>query len=101
MNWESLGCAESGVATIFGIKCIITQLLGFIPGLIAIAAVFMIIFSGARMILAGDNPKELAAAQQTLMFAVFGLVGIGLAWVILRLVESFTGAPVTQLKFSL
>lgn len=101
MNWESAGCAQDGAATIQGIKCIILPLLGFVPGLIVIAAIFMIIISGAQMIMGGDNPKELATAQQTLLFAVLGLVGIGLSWVILRLIEAFTGAPVTILNFSI
>lgn len=100
MNWVNEGCSvvRNGVevATIFGIQCIIGNLLKLIPPLFALVATGMIIFAGAKIISSGDNPKEYQAGMQTLTYAIIGLVGLGLAWVILQLIGAFTGADVTN-----
>jgi len=87
---------SEGVATITGIQCIIQNILSPLPGLIALAAVFMIVFSGARIITAGSDAKALASAWSTFSFAVIGLILLSVVWLILVLIEKFTGAPVTQ-----
>lgn len=89
------------VATIFNIQCVIGSILKAVVPLMVIVVTGMIIYAGAKMIMAGDNPKEYQAGQQTLTYAIIGLVGLGLAWVILRLIETFTGAPVTILNLTL
>jgi len=59
----------------------------------------MVIFAGARMILGADNPKEFEGAKNTLLFAIIGIFGLAIAWLILRLIQTFTGANVTELNF--
>lgn len=98
-NWEAAGCSKDGIATINGITCVIENLLSPVPSLIALAAVFMIILSGIRIVMAGDNPKALAAAWSTFAWAVGGLILLAVAWLIIVAIENFTGAPVTQFKF--
>lgn len=88
-----------GVMTIRSIMCIFENILKIIPGLLLMVATFMVIFAGARMILGGENPKEFETSKNTLLYAIIGIIGLGLVWVILRLIEQFTGANVTQLNF--
>lgn len=90
-------CAIEGVATIGGIVCVIRNLLRLIAPLLGIIAVGMVIFSGAKMIAGAGNPKEIAAAQQSLTFAIIGLLGLGLAWLILTVIANLTGAPILTL----
>jgi hypothetical protein len=90
-------CQSDGVATIGGIKCVFSSILGLLAPLLALVAFGMIVFSGAKMIMAGDNPKEVAAAQQSLTFAIVGLSGIGIAWLILVVIQNITGAQVLTL----
>ncbi len=105
MNWFNEGCSVIAngveVATILGIKCVIGNLLRIITPLMALAATGMIIFAGAKIISSGDNPKEYQAGMQTLTYAIIGLVGLGLAWVILQLISAFTGANVTDFKIQI
>jgi hypothetical protein len=89
-------CAVDGVATITGIQCLIANILDPLPSLIALAAVGMIIWAGARMIGAGSDQKAYAAAWQTFTYAIVGLILLSVVWLALILIEKFTGAPVTQ-----
>lgn len=99
--WGGNCVANGDVATIQGITCIISNLLNVIPPLLILVAAFVIIFAGARIIMGGENPKEYAAGMQTLLFAVIGVLGLGFVWLLLVIIEKFTGAPVTQMKFTL
>ncbi len=98
MNWDE-GCVSNGVATIGGIVCVIRAILNIAAPLMAIVALGMVLFAGAKMIAGGDNPKEIAAAQQTLLWAVIGLIGLALAWVILVVISRLTGADLFNLAF--
>jgi putative flippase GtrA len=42
--------------------------------------------------------KAVAAASSTLTYAVVGLVGIIVSWLILSFIQNFTGANVTEFK---
>jgi hypothetical protein len=89
-------CVSNGVATIGGIECVVNKLLVPLPGLIALAAVFMIIFAGVRIISSGSDPKALSAAMTTLTWAIVGLILLSVSWLALVLIEKFTGAKVTD-----
>lgn len=88
-------CVEQGVATLIGITCIIRNLLKPLPALIALAALGMVIYAGIRIISAGADPKAYASALATLQYAIIGIILLSGAWLILVLIERFTGAPVT------
>lgn len=90
------GVDASNVATITGIECLIKNLISPLPGIIAIGAIFMIIFAGVRIITAGSDPKALSSAWTTFNWAVIGLILLSAVWLALVLIEKFTGAPVTQ-----
>lgn len=98
MEWTG-ECFVDGVATIQGIVCIVQNLIKPLPGIIVLAALGMVILAGIRMIQAGADPKAYAAAIQTLQYAIIGLILLSGAWLILILIERFTGAPVTQFGF--
>jgi len=56
----------------------------------------MVIWSGIRLISSGADPKAYASAMATLMYALIGILLLSGAWLILVLIERFTGAQVTQ-----
>lgn len=87
---------SEGVATITGIECLLQNILTPLPGLIALAAVFMIIFAGIRIVTSGSDPKALASAWSTFTYAIIGLILLSAVWLALVLIERFTGAKVTQ-----
>jgi len=95
MPWAA-ECAQQGVATLIGITCVIRNLLSPLPGIIALAALGMIIWAGIRIINSGADPKAYASAMATMQYAIIGIILLSGAWLILVLIERFTGAPVTQ-----
>ena len=97
-NWgvQGIDCAVDGVVTIKGIECLLQNILAPIPGLIALAAVVMIIIAGFRIVTSGADPKAIASAWATFTYAVIGLVLLSAVWLALVMIEKFTGANVTK-----
>ena len=95
MQWAG-ECIQDEVATLRGITCLIGNILKQLPPVIALAALAMVIMAGIRLVSAGADPKAYASAMQTFQWAVIGLILLSGAWLILILIERFTGAPVTQ-----
>ena len=67
-------------------------------GFAGIVLFIMLIIGGFRYITAGGDPKGVESAKKTLTYAIGGIVLVALAFLILRFIESFTGAQVTQFK---
>lgn len=91
---------DNDVATIRGITCLITNVIKPLPALIVLLALGMILFASARIILSGSDPKAYATGMQTLLYAVIGIILLSAAWLILVLIERFTGAKVTEFGIS-
>lgn len=89
-------CVQDGVATINGITCLIKNVISPLPALITLAAVFMVVFAGIRLINSGSDPKAVASAWQTFIWAIIGIVLLSVAWLVLTIIENFTGAKVTE-----
>jgi len=94
--WTGDCVAETNVATIRGITCLIEKVILPFPALIVLVALGMILFASVRVILSGSDPKAYASAMQTLLFAVIGIILLSAAWLILVTIEKFTGAKVTK-----
>ncbi len=86
------GCA----VTISGFNQLFGNLLSVIVPVAAVALFIMITVGGFKYITSGGNPKATEAAKSTLTYAILGMVLVGAAYLILQLVESFTGAPLTE-----
>jgi hypothetical protein len=61
----------------------------------AFIAVIMIIFSGIQWVTSQGEPGKMAAARSRLMYAVIGLVVVGLSFLIVRVVITVIGANPT------
>ena len=72
---------------------------GVISSLLALAGIVlfvMLIIGGFKYILSGGNPDAVASARRTMTYAIIGLVLMASAYLILFLIETITGAPVTD-----
>lgn len=65
------GKSECGVANIGDLFSSVTELLLFIIGAISL---LMVIIGGLRYVLSAGDPKATAAAKDTILYAVVGLV---------------------------
>ncbi|MBU4210823.1 hypothetical protein KKC08_03170 [Patescibacteria group bacterium] len=89
---------DNEVATIQGIECLfynILQVITFIAGLVFF---FMFIANGFKYLFSSSDQKQLAVIQSSLAMTVLGIIGVIASWLILRLIENFTGLKVTEFR---
>lgn len=77
------------------IEQIFANVIGAAVGLGFIAALIMLISAGFKYLTSNGEPKSLAAAHQTVTWALLGIVFMAIGWVALLLIRSFTGIDVT------
>ncbi len=90
--------ADGDVATIKGFECLFVNLLSILSTLAGLAFFVMFVVGGFKMIFSGSDPKTAASARSTMTSAAIGLIVSIAAWLILKFIETFTGAPVTQFQ---
>lgn len=56
----------------------------------------MLIYAGIKYLTSGGDPKSLSSANSTITWALLGILFLAIGWLILRLIENFTGIPVTK-----
>jgi hypothetical protein len=100
-TWGSDCVSPEGVATIKGVECLFQNIISPIPALLALVAVGMIVIAGIRLLTAGGDPKAVAAAWSTFTWAVIGLILLAAAWLVIVLIERFTGANISTFKIGL
>jgi hypothetical protein len=67
-------------------------------GFAGIALFIMLVVGGFRYITSGGNPKAVESARNTLTYAILGMVLLASAYLILRFIGVFTGAPVEDFR---
>ena len=92
--WEGAGCASDGVATIKGLECLIGNILEPLPALITFAAVAMLIMAGFKIMNAGADPKAYASGWSTFSYAIVGIILLSVVWLVLVIVQKYTGADI-------
>ncbi len=82
---------EGDVPTIQGLEGIITNILNIIIPAVGIILLIMLIVGGFQYITSGGEAEPTAKAKKTLTAALEGLLIVLAAWIIIRLLEEFTG----------
>lgn len=96
--WDNrcLGGPNNDVATLQGFECIFERVLTVASSLAGIAFAVMIVVGGFKLILAGGEKQGLESAKKTFTYAFIGLALVILSWLILLLIQEFTGIKVTE-----
>lgn len=68
--------------------CLISQIIRYILGIVAIIATLMFIWGGVMMLTSGGNSDQVKKAKETLVWAAIGVVVILISWVVIRFVLS-------------
>lgn len=90
-------CVENGdIATIQGLECLFYNVLQVIVYIAGLAFIFMFLSGSFQYLTSAGDPKKTAAAGSTLTMAILGLAGIILSYLILRLIQNFTGINVLE-----
>ena len=106
MDWSKIeGCLQHSdkgdVATLACLPAVFQNLLQGLLIFAGVVALFMILFSGIRLIMAGSDAKATDSARQTLIYAILGLVLILLSFLIINIIAYVTHTPcITKFGFS-
>ncbi len=68
--------------------CLISQVIRYILGVIAILATLMFVWGGVMMLTSAGNADRVKRAKETLAWAAIGIIIIILSWAIIRFVLS-------------
>jgi TRAP-type C4-dicarboxylate transport system permease small subunit len=88
--------AMSDPATFIDLEDMFQGVISSLLALAGIAIFLMLIIGGFKYILSGGNPEAAAGARRTITYAIIGLVLVASAYLILFLIETITGAQVTD-----
>jgi len=86
------------VAQLSDLQDVFGNVVGVALGFAGVVLFIMLLVGGFRYITAGGDPKGVEGAKKTLTYAIGGMVLIALSFLIIRFIEEFTGAPVTEFR---
>lgn len=86
------GCQPAGLNQI---EALVSRVISLAVPLAFVALVIVLVISGIKFLTSGGEAKALQAAGLTLTWAILGILFLAIAWLILQLIENFTGVRVT------
>lgn len=78
------------------IQNLMSRIIQLSAGFAFIALLMMLLYAGIRFLVSGGEAKGLQAASATVTWALLGMLFLILVWLILKLIEVFTGVEVTK-----
>lgn len=84
-----------GPAGVLQLQQLLLRLINLIVEGAFIVLLIMLVWAGIKYLTSGGEAKPLQQANTTLTWALLGILFLALAWVVLRLIEAFTGVKVT------
>lgn len=94
-NTAPTGTSTNEAAGLKQIEDVFKNVISVVVGLGFIVSLIMLIFAGFKYLTSGGEPKAVQAAHQTFTWALLGILFLAIAWLVLKLVEAFTGVQVT------
>ena len=89
---------QEGVPTIQGIEGIVTSILNVIVPFVGIILLIMLIVGGLQYNTSGGEVEQTTKAKKTLTSTLLGLIVVLGAWLIIKLIEEFTGLNLHEFK---
>ncbi len=87
-------------ARISDLEVIFSKILSLAVPASGIAAFIMLIAGGFKYLTSDGDPKKAQEAQQTITYALIGLILLVSAYIIISFIESFTGVDVSTFTIS-
>ncbi len=98
-DWgKTLGGPDKDVASIWSIIPLLQNLITAALSFSGIVLFLMLVTGGFTFLFAGGDPKAAQKAQGTITSAIIGLVVIAAAYLMLSVIQNFTGVDVTHIK---
>lgn len=73
-----------------------SRIIALFVGFSVIALLVVLCIAGIRMLTSGGDTKALQSARQTVVWALLGMLFLVIAWLVLQLIQAFTGVNVTR-----
>ena len=89
------GTTVNDAAGLKEIEDVFKNVVNVVVGLAFIASLIMLIWAGFKYLTSGGEPKAVQAAHHTFSWALLGILFLAIAWLVLNLIEAFTGVNVT------
>ena len=86
---------DDDVYRIQDLEGIIAKILGLVMPIVGVLLLVTLIAGGFQYITSGGEVEQAQKAKKTLTYAFFGLIVVLGAWLIIRLLEEFTGLNLT------
>ena len=83
-------------ATIQDLEKVFANVVTSLLALGGITLFLMLLSGGFKYLTSGGDPKAVEGAQKTLTYAIGGLVMLAGSYIILKIIENFTGATITN-----
>lgn len=77
------------------IEDVVGNIISMMVGLGFIAMLTLLVWAGIKYLTSGGEPKAVQAAHQVTTWALLGILFLAIAWLILQLIQAFTGVEVT------
>lgn len=71
------------------------RLINISVSLAFVALVVVLVWAGIKYLTSGGEPKAIQSASQTVTWALLGLLFMIISWLVLQLIQAFTGVQVT------
>lgn len=84
-----------GPAGLKELEDVFSNIISVVVGLGFVAMLVLLVWAGFKFISSGGEPKALQSARQVFNWALLGIFFMIIAWLVLQLIESFTGLKVT------
>jgi hypothetical protein len=85
-------------AKITDIISILENIISLLAPVAGIAFFIMILVGGFQFVNSGGDPKAAGQARSTITYAVIGVVLVVLSWILLQIIQQFTGVDVTEVQ---
>lgn len=86
-----MGPSGIGPSGIMQLQDMVIRVLGLAVSLGFVALTVMLVIGGIKYLTSGGEPKAVSSAQQTITWALLGMLFFAIAFVALRIVGSLTG----------
>ncbi len=83
-----LGACPAGIADL---QAMVSRIISFIVPFAFIAVTLMLVWAGIKFITSGGDAKAISSASHMVTWALLGVLFLIIAWLIIRLISSFTG----------
>lgn len=86
------GPSPAGLAQI---EQVFSNIISVVVGLAFIAMLVLLVWAGIKYLTSGGEPKTIQQTHQIVTWAFLGVLFMAIAWLILQLIQTFTGVEVT------